>query len=193
MPLPSVRPPPADVFVNAAPTRRRIRELLRAGVGYKTVAERSGLGKTAVFEILSGRSRKVRRSTADAIAGVAAVPRGSVLVGAEPTWQLLDALLDLGYAKSWIARMLGAKARRDGGTALQLRRTRVTAISAARVQRLYAHVWRSDMRLRELVQGRLATDVSPQSKLAAFLRKMDPAEFAMRISRFENSDLGVTA
>ena len=187
----AARPPSERELVDAAPARRRIRALQRAGVGQKTIAMRSGLGRTAIVEILKGHHRKVHRSTIAALASVAAVPRGSVLIGAQPTWQLLDALLAVGYTKTAIARALRRKSR-----ALQIHRARVTAMNAARVQRLYAHVWRNDPRLREHVdpaaeserrEAAAAAEASRSSRerLRRALRSWDADEFAVRLSRFQ--------
>lgn len=140
------RPAPGDELVSARAARRRIKELQRAGVGTPTIALRSGLGRTAILHILDGTVRRCRRSTETAIAGVSATPRGSVPVDGRETWKLLDALVAIGYTRPAIAKALGAKYGN-----LQLRRGRVSAINAARVRRLYAHVWHKDPRLRQLV------------------------------------------
>jgi hypothetical protein len=178
--------------VSTREARAHLVALKRAGVGLRTVSERSGLARNTLKRIMGGGIRRTRRRTAEAILGVVAVPRGSVPVGAGPTWQLIGALLGIGYTKNWIAKMLGMQPRKNGYHALQLKRDRVTAINAARVQRLYAHVWRNDARLREHVdpggERRRAEDAarakaSPQARLAAVLGRMDADEFSIRFAR----------
>lgn len=125
--------------------KQHIATLRAAGLGMRQIAARSGIGRTRLNEIVRGigynRSRPAKRKlkveTANAILAVTVVgptPGGS-LVDAEPTWRLLDEMLDAGYSKAAIARALGYAT-----PALQFRRDRITAASARRIAELHARL-----------------------------------------------------
>src|SRR5258708_22806161 len=62
-------------YVDAGPSRRKLRELSVAGIGWKRAAELSGLSPTAVSTLLYGRggrppSKRVRAETESAILAI---------------------------------------------------------------------------------------------------------------------------
>jgi hypothetical protein len=123
-------------LVSARTARRHIHKLSRAGVGYKTVARVSGVSCSVMFKIRSGRRKQIRALTEKRILGVSKSDvRGGALVPAAATWRRIDWLLEEGFTRTRIAALLGSKAKVP---ALQLRRDRVTAISARKV----AEIWR---------------------------------------------------
>ncbi len=110
-------------YIDATEVRKHLRMLSRRGVGLRTVAERAGLGRTALSKLKSGKVRRCRPSTADAILLVFPVDaRAGAYVDAGPTWRLLDELIAHGYTRTDLARRLGSKAKTP---ALQLMHDRV--------------------------------------------------------------------
>lgn len=120
-------------LVPAAGVRAHLKKLSRHGVGYKSVAAAADVSRTTLMEILAGRKHQLR---AQAARRVLAVDRqafaGGALVPARPTWVLVRRLLAEGFTKAEIARRLGRRT-----PALQIRRTFVTARTAANIERLY--------------------------------------------------------
>jgi hypothetical protein len=116
----------------AEPVRIHILMLSRQGVGYKTVADASGVSQSVIARIVWGPRRQVRRSTAASILAVdtSCMP-DSALVPAGATWLLLDRLIDNGYTKTQLAAWLGLQT-----PCLQLCRDRVTALNASKVARM---------------------------------------------------------
>lgn len=120
-------------LVDAAPARRHLRKLSRRGVGYKSVADASDVGKTTLAKILSGEKRRIRKRTLDQILEVtpeAVSDHG--LVPAARTWAMLRALVREYFSKAEVARLLGYKS-----PALQIGRQRVLARTEQRVERFY--------------------------------------------------------
>lgn len=120
-------------IVDAAPAREHIKRLSRQGVGYKLVAAAASLPSSIVFGIRTGRRTRARARTVKKILAVTPACRGdAALVSAKETWRLIGLLLAEGYTKGQLARLLGSQSPR-----LQLNKRRVTARTAAKVQRLY--------------------------------------------------------
>lgn len=121
-----------DPVVDVEPALRHMKALSKNGVGYKSVSEYSGVGKTTLFRILTGEKTHIRKSRLDAIL---AVHRGCFsagsLIKAGDTWRRINWMLDEGFTKAEIARRLGAK-----GRGLQIRKKKVTGRTAVKVERL---------------------------------------------------------
>lgn len=120
-------------IVPAKKARRRILELARKGVGYKQVADASGVAETIVSEIRTGRKTRIRANTERAILGVTAEAMADhALVDAAPTWRRIERLIDEGgFTKSEIARRLGKKT-----PALQIGRVKVLAKTALAIEKM---------------------------------------------------------
>lgn len=120
-------------IVDATPARQHIRKLSRQGVGYKLVAEAADLPTSIVFGIRTGDRPRARARTVRKILEVSTACRGdSTLISAKPTWRRIEILLEEGYTKAALAKMLGYDR-----PALQIGRERVTVRNAAKVERLY--------------------------------------------------------
>lgn len=101
------------------PVRAHIEFLRSKGMGWKFIAERAGVGYTAVEQIIYGRTgaksdprrgerlKRVSRVTAEKILAVRPVLRRGALVPAVGTQRRLQALAWLGYPLSWVAREIG--------------------------------------------------------------------------------------
>ncbi len=127
--------PAENQLVSTAPAIRHIAFLRTKSVGLKTVALRSGVAYSVVERIVSGKIKRSRRCTIEAILGVLPIARGRAKIDATETWRLLDDLIARGWTKGWIAQQLGSKT-----PALQIKRDRVTGESARRVRELHARL-----------------------------------------------------
>lgn len=123
-------------LVDAEPVRLHIRALRRKGIGTRTIAEYSEIGRTCIGQIASGKKTKVRKKTADAILAVdRTCVRDGNLVPAGRTWTLIKWMLEEGFTKKRIARELGSST-----PALQIKERRVTARTAVKVERFYRRI-----------------------------------------------------
>lgn len=124
-------------IVSAEPARRHLLKLAAAGIGRRAVADASGVAASVIQGIRKGTRTKCRAGTLRAILDVDKGARGGAsFVDAGPTWRRIEQLLGEGFSKAELARRLGMRV-----PALQLRRDRVTAKNAMRVEKL----WRSQM------------------------------------------------
>ena len=137
------------LMVPVAAVKRHLRSLSKQGIGYLTVAELLGVAPSNLSKIAgqwdASRTswtspRGPRRIHADLARRILAVTVSDVSGGqkipAEPTWRLLDELIALGWTKSELARRItGPQA---GG--LQIRRTRVRASTARKVESVYREI-----------------------------------------------------
>lgn len=125
-------------IIAADRARAHLLELSRAGIGRTPVAEASGVSRTIIQEIRSGRRRRIRASTERRILAVDSQARADhSYVPAKKTWQLIRELLDEGFTAADLARRLGYS-----HPALQFRKTRVLAITAVRVEQLHGRLTR---------------------------------------------------
>lgn len=119
-------------LVSARPARAHLRRLSRQGVGYKTAAAACGVATSVVAKIVSGKKKQIRRRTETKILSVTKdAIADRALVPAARTWWRIQRMLDEGYTKTAIARMLGYK------RALQIGKFTVTARTASNVERLW--------------------------------------------------------
>lgn len=121
-------------YVSANAARAHILRLGRAGVGQKLIVAACDVPYSIVHSIATGRRLRIRARTERRIVAVDATVRGdNSLVDSAATWRLLDRLLEGGYSKVQLARwIVGPHAR-----SLQLKRGRITARTASRVERVY--------------------------------------------------------
>lgn len=118
----------------AAAARAHLLKLRRQGVGLRMVADATGVARSILQDILQRKRVRIRARTERKILGVTTAVRGDgALVSAGDTWQRIGWLLEEGFTKRQLSKMLG-----QSGQALQLGRERVTVRNAAKVER----VWR---------------------------------------------------
>lgn len=103
------RPPAA---VPAGPVREHLDWLAEHGIGARQVAERSGVDRSLVRQIRSGRRRSIAVATAERLLDVTHddVADGA-LVDAAGAHRHVELLVAAGRSRSWIARELGAAGR----------------------------------------------------------------------------------
>jgi hypothetical protein len=124
-------------LVSARRARRHILKLSRAGVGRRTVGLIARIADSVLFKIRSGQRKQIRALTEKAILSVpTSAVRGSTLVSANGTWQKIEWLLEEGFTRRELARRMGSSAK---SPALQLRRDRITATNAKKIEA----IWRS--------------------------------------------------
>lgn len=120
-------------IVDAAPARAHIKKLARAGVGYGLVAEAANMNRGICLDIKQGRRLRARARTVRKILAVTTACRSDVAtVCAASTWKLIHELLEEGYKKSQLAKMLGRQ-----GQGLQIAKVRVHVKTRDRVERLH--------------------------------------------------------
>lgn len=123
-------------LVSTKEVKRHLRKLSRAGIGYKTVADASGVAKSTLARIKSGKKRQIRKQTEARILAVTAQARADAsIVPAGQTWKYIYKLLEEGFTKAEIARRLGKKT-----PALQIRKDYVLARTAVAIERLYNRI-----------------------------------------------------
>lgn len=118
--------------------REHLKYLSAKGVGLRTVQQRSGVGRTTLHSIISGRARRSRPETIAAILAVGThvrAPGGRVDAG--PTWELLEDMLRYGYTQAYLARRLGSVYARP---VLQISRNLVRQSTADAVAELHAEL-----------------------------------------------------
>lgn len=127
---------PVVKYVDATEAREHLRWLQSFGVGSRVVAERTGLGRTAVLEIRAGITQRVMVDTEAKILGLYRDTRHrAMIVDAGITWKRIGWLQKQGWSKARIARELGCRTN-----ALQLRKDRVTYATEQRVEQLVRRV-----------------------------------------------------
>lgn len=136
-----VRGGDGNPIVPATRVRAHLRRLADQGIGKRAVADVARVPVSSLHEIRMGRKTKLRRRTAERILAVtaAACLDDGHTVDARATWKLIGKLLEQGFTRQQIARRIGSTAKTP---ALQLKKDRVTARTARKVERLYAEVMR---------------------------------------------------
>jgi hypothetical protein len=100
--------PDVPKFVDATETRDHLAWLRSQGVGLRAVEARSGIGRTALREIILGRRTRILPRTADAVLGVPrSIARPGALVDSTEARAMVDDLRYLGFRRIAIARALG--------------------------------------------------------------------------------------
>ena len=127
-----------ETLLDNTEAREHLEYLSAKGVGMRTVQERSGVGRTTLQSILSGRARRSRAETIAAILAVGThvrAPGGRVDAG--PTWELLEDMLRYGYTQGYLAKRLGATYSKP---VLQISRDMVLQATADKVAELHAEL-----------------------------------------------------
>ena len=127
-------------LVSASAAREHLHSLSRSGVGRRAVADACDVSLTVLMEVRSGRKTTIRRQTEARILAVttAAASDHAVIAGRDTNTQI-NRLLREGFTKAELARRLGFKT-----PALQIKRKRVLAKTAARVDRFYRQIMAGD-------------------------------------------------
>lgn len=113
--------------------RAHLLKLRRQGVGLRIVEDASGVARSILLAIVQRKRRQVRARTERKILGVTSAARGdATLISARDTWQRIGWLLEEGFTKRQLSKLIG-----QGGRALQLGRERITVRNAAKVERLW--------------------------------------------------------
>jgi hypothetical protein len=128
-------------LVPATAARAHLRALSRAGIGRRAVQAATDLSGTILGHIRTGRRKNIRASTEARILAVdaAAIADHGCVAGGR-TWRTIRKLLGYGLTRGEIAQRLGAER-----PALQIRKDRVLAKTALKVERLLAEVERHDL------------------------------------------------
>ena len=142
---------PRVAYIDATEARDHLRWLSSVGVGRTQVHLRTGVAISSIDKIRTGKVRKARQATVDAILAVGRshVADGT-LIDARSTWRKIGDLKQAGYSQTWIARQLGSTAKRP---ALQIGRDKVTAGTARKIAELHERTL-----FRELEQRRIANE-----------------------------------
>jgi hypothetical protein len=143
-----------EPYVDNAAARDHLEWLRVNGVGLRTVAARTGLGRTALQKIVNGDVTRSRPETIRAVLAVnLSAAHGAALIDAGRTWRLLDELVALGHTKGSIAMRLGAAT-----PALQIGRRRVKASTAHKVEALHRELTAERDAKREQLARRKAAE-----------------------------------
>lgn len=121
-------------LVDARPAREHLEQLGAAGVGLRTVAERSGVARSTLQAVVAGQ-RRLSRTVAAAILGVDDGPPATVIVDATATRQLIDRMAAAGFTRQRQADELGVRGQLlpPGRQAVTLARAEAVAALARRV------------------------------------------------------------
>lgn len=125
-------------LITTGELKERLWLLNSRGIGLRTVSEITGISRTVLSDIRSGKKTNCRKKTRDRVFELD-ISEGvrlhdAQLVDADPTWVLLNKLIDLGWTRSELGKRLGSKAKVPS---LQIRKGQVTARTEQKVQRLY--------------------------------------------------------
>lgn len=120
-------------IVDASPAREHMRRLSKRGIGYKTVAEYSGIGKSTLFQVMRSERLQIRKNTLDAILAVdtTCFSAGTVLPANE-TWKRIKWMKSEGFTEADIAKRMGRRK-----PYLTINAKRVTGRTAIRIERIY--------------------------------------------------------
>jgi len=140
-----------DTLFDNTEAREHLKFLRANGVGLRTVSEQSGIGRTALAQIINGRTKRARAETIAKILAVGTHVRApGALVDATRTWELIEDMLRYGYTKGDLARRLGSEYEKP---ALQIQRDVVLQSTADKVAELHAQLVGTE---RELMRARQA-------------------------------------
>lgn len=143
---------PRQAYVDTTEARKHLLWLSSVGVGSRQVHERTGVARSAIDKIRTGKITKARPRTVERILAVGrSAAADGTLVDAKPTWRHIDDLRRHGWTNAAISRAIG-----NNGRSLQIGRTRVTAGTARKIEQLHQHALLPELRRRELQAERRA-------------------------------------
>lgn len=134
--------------VPAAEASSHAKVLLEAGMPPEEMASWTGLAKTTINSILSGRSERIYRDTAEAILFLPIPPKGyktkySGLISALPSQRMLRALTAIGFTIPALIRETGSNREVIGGVR-QGRRHQVRIGLDRAITEAYNRLWNVD-------------------------------------------------
>lgn len=145
-------------LVAAEPTRLHLMHLSRLGIGYKTVADQSGVSRTTLGLVKARKKTRIRALSAAAVLRVdGRCHSDGALVSAAGVRQRIARLVGKGMSKASIARRLGLQRG-----ALQYTRPKVTELTR---QRFIALEHR--LRTQEADARKVATEDARRARAAA--------------------------
>lgn len=120
-------------IVPATKARRHLLRLSSEGVGRDSVASVTGISRSIIAGIRSGKRRRLRARSERKILAVTSAQRADKThVSAAATWKLIDSLIEEGFTKAFLALCLGY-----ARPAIQLNKKLVTVRNAHQVACLY--------------------------------------------------------
>ncbi len=124
-----------EEVVDATVAREFLESLSELGIGRNSVHKACGVGKRLIWDISSGKTKRILRSTQERILAIQpqdALPRGAI-VDSDITLQQIGALIKEGFTKGDIADRL----HRLSGRLRIGEKNKVRASSALKINRLY--------------------------------------------------------
>jgi hypothetical protein len=124
-----------EEVVDATQARQFLQSLSEHGIGRNSVHKASGVGNRLIWNITSGKTKRILRSTEERLLAIKtqeALPRGAI-VDSEITLQQIDALVREGFTRGDIADRLHRFSNR-----LRIgEKNKVRVSSALRINKLY--------------------------------------------------------
>lgn len=105
-----------SIWVDAEPARQHVRALQAAGMGTRTIAEKSGVCRSVIQALINGRkiydntpSKQISAANADKLLAVQpdARPASGALVNDTATRRRLQALVAIGYTQTYLCGLIG--------------------------------------------------------------------------------------
>jgi hypothetical protein len=120
-------------IVSAQRARDHMLALSRKGVGRRAIQAATDVADSVLHEIRSGRKKNIRARTERLILAVTPdLASDGACISARASMRLIDRLIEEGYTKTKIAKLLGCK-----GHGLQFHYPQITVRNASRIRRLY--------------------------------------------------------
>ncbi len=99
-------------LVDAAQVQRHLKRLLSQGMGERSIADGAGVDRKTVHRVAAGLQVRLTRRTAFRLLRVSIDHAADhVLIDAAPTWALLEQLIDEGYTRKALAKLLGYRGK----------------------------------------------------------------------------------
>jgi len=123
-------------LVDAAPARKYLVEISKAGVGRRAVSATTDIPQSTLSKISSGHRLHIRKRNFDKIMSVTVDSASdSALISSRATWMQVDELLEEGFSVLKLSQVLGLSRQ-----TLTTRRSHILACTAARVDRFYRSI-----------------------------------------------------
>ena len=123
-------------LVDAAPAKAYLHRLSAEGAGRRAVSAATDIPQSAIALISSGNRLQIRKRNFDKIMSVDVdSASNSALISSRATWRQVDELLEEGFSVLKLSQDLGLSRQ-----TLAIRRKRILATTAARVDRFYRSI-----------------------------------------------------